>query len=146
MSYQSGVVPDWLERREGTNPLLADFPTFDGANDDDGGVLGPDGDGVADGLEGWLVDNGAFAPVNTLTDSDADGLPDVAEVRGGFDPFDGERPLIEGDEDTDGDGIPDFRDVDSDGDGITDMIETEIGHLDADGGGVGVIHRHGMIG
>jgi hypothetical protein len=35
--------------------------------------------------------------------------------------------------DTDGDGIPDFRDLDSDGDGVTDIVET--GGTDKDGDG-----------
>ena len=60
-------VPDWLEVRDGFDPLSADFPTFDGASDDDGGQLGPDGDGVLDGLEGWLARNGALVPVTTAS-------------------------------------------------------------------------------
>src|SRR5262245_17652575 len=130
-------VPDWLELASGSDLLSADFPTFDGADDDDGGVLGPDGDGVSDGLEGYLARAGAATPVTTATDSDHDGLPDVAEVRGGFDPFDNASPVRDGAGDDDGDGIANSLEVllalkgaravtrtsDSDGDRIHDFAE-----------------------
>src|SRR5262245_25873735 len=130
-------VPDWLEIASGTDPLDSDFPTFDGSQDDDGGSLGPDGDGVSDGLEGYLARAGAAKPVTTATDSDQDGLPDVAEVRGGFDPFDAASPVADGAVDDDGDGIPNSvetlltlkgartvtRTSDSDGDRIHDFAE-----------------------
>ena len=98
-------VPDWLELASASDPLDADFPTFDGADDDDGGLLGPDGDGVKDGLEGWLLRAGALAPATTLDDSDGDGLWDVAEVRAGSDPFDAHNPRVDGGADADGDGL-----------------------------------------
>ena len=130
-------VPDWLELGTGSDPLLADFPTFDGADDDDGGELGPDGDGVKDGLEGFLFRAGAARPVSTATDSDADRLPDVAEVRAGFDPFRAASPRANGAGDEDGDGIANSleallllkgaraaaRATDSDGDRIADFAE-----------------------
>lgn len=100
-------VPDWLELAFHSDPLDADFPTFDGDDDDDGGLLGPDGDGVKDGLEGWLLRAGALAPVTTLDDSDGDGLWDVAEVRAGCDPFDADNPRVDGGADADGDGLSD---------------------------------------
>jgi len=156
-------VPDWIELRDGSDLLLADFPTFDGADDDDGGVLGPDGDGVTDGLEGWLVRKGARAPVTTATDTDGDGLPDVAEVRAGTDPFDPASPLAGGAEDHDGNGVADGLDrilrakgvraptdrTDTDRDGIADTVEVYSGsnpfepldpplfsHFDLDGDGI----------
>jgi len=104
-------VPDWLELRDGSNPLSADFPVFDGADDDDGGALGPDGDGVDDGLEGYLVRRGARAPLTTATDSDGDGVSDVAEVRAGFEPFEPTSPLATGFGDADGDGLADALEV-----------------------------------
>jgi hypothetical protein len=99
-------VPDWLELASGSEPLHPDFPTFDGADDDDG-ALGPAGDGVSDGLEGWLIRGGAAPPVNIATDSDGDALPDVVEVRAGFDPFDAAEPSERGAGDLDGDGLSD---------------------------------------
>src|SRR5262245_3493407 len=129
-------VPDWLEIASGLDPLSADFPTFDGADDDDG-ALGPDGDGISDGLEGALARAGAATPVTIVTDSDGDGLPDVAEVRGGFDPFDAASPVAGGAGDRDGDGLSDALEAllivkgarsstpatDSDGDRIPDFAE-----------------------
>jgi len=156
-------VPDWLERRLGSDPLDANFPTFDGADDDDGGGLGPDGDGVSDGLEGWLARAGGSAPVTTLDDSDGDGLPDVAEVRAGAWPFDAASPLANGGADDDGDGLSNAlehvlrqkgarattRTTDSDGDLVPDFAEVLAGfapferasprlfaHSDADGDGL----------
>jgi hypothetical protein len=134
-------VPDWLEIRDGFDFLNGDFPTFDGTDDDDGGLLGPDGDGVSDALEGWLVRGGAVPPVTTVGDADGDGLGDVAEVRAGFDPFDARSPLAGGAGDADGDGISDAlerlltmkgaravtRATDSDGDRIPDFAEVRSG-------------------
>src|SRR6185503_12640106 len=130
-------VPDWLELASHSDPLLPDFPTFDGADDDGSGALGPYRDGVDDGLEGWLFRAGAAAPVTTASDSDGDGVPDVAEVRAGFDPFDAESPAATGGADGDGDGICDALErlllvkgarsatpgTDSDRDGIPDFAE-----------------------
>src|SRR5262245_54135217 len=130
-------VPDWLEIASGSDPLNATSPSCAGSQDDDGGALGPDGDGVSDGLEGFLARAGAATPVTTATDSDHDGLPDVAEVRGGFDPFDAASPVEDGAGDEDGDGIanslevllslkgarPVTRTSDADGDRIHDFAE-----------------------
>jgi len=52
-------------------------------------------------------------------DDDNDGIPDD----------------IEGDDDFDGDGIPNYHDLDSDGDGIYDVVEAGNGVLDTDGDG-----------
>ena len=134
-------VPDWLELRDGFNPLSADFPVFDGADDDEGGALGPDGDGVSDGLEGYLVRRGARAPLSTASDSDGDGAGDVAEVRAGFEPFDAASPVATGFGDADADGIADAlealllekgahsatRATDSDRDRIPDFAEAQSG-------------------
>src|SRR6266850_1936471 len=156
-------VSDARELLEGSNELDADFPTFDGADDDDGGLLGPDGDRISDGLEGWLVRRGARPPVTTLSDSDGDGAPDFAEVQAGFDPFDPDSPVANGARDSDGDGLSDAleallvrkgasgasRTSDADRDGVSDAAElfsgsspferadpTLFGHFDLDGDGV----------
>lgn len=156
-------VPDWLERKIGANLLDPNFPTFDGADDDDGGLLGPDGDGVLDGLEGWLSRSGGSAPVTALDDSDGDRLPDVAEVRAGSWPYDAASPLADGKEDDDGDGISNAlefvlrskgarattRTTDSDADRVPDFAEVLagfdpfdaaspvlFGHSDLDGDGI----------
>ncbi|MHA8050405.1 Ig-like domain-containing protein, partial [Aquirufa sp. ROCK-SH2] len=59
-------------------------------------------------------------------DSDNDGIPDAVEKGTGTTPLD-----------TDGDGIPDYRDTDSDNDGILDSVEKGTGTtpLDTDGDG-----------
>ncbi|SEW34585.1 Calx-beta domain-containing protein [Chitinophaga arvensicola] len=54
-------------------------------------------------------------PMCDACDTDGDGLTDKQEdINGNGDPFD---------DDTDGDGIPNFLDLDSDGDGVPDSVE-----------------------
>ncbi|HEY8957954.1 Calx-beta domain-containing protein [Chitinophaga sp.] len=54
-------------------------------------------------------------PMCNSCDTDGDGLTDKQEdINGNGDPFD---------DDTDGDGIPNFLDLDSDGDGVADSVE-----------------------
>jgi gliding motility-associated-like protein len=54
-------------------------------------------------------------PMCSTCDTDGDGLTDGQEdINGNGDPFD---------DDTDGDGIPNFLDLDSDGDGVPDSVE-----------------------
>ncbi|WP_209863786.1 Calx-beta domain-containing protein [Chitinophaga sp. OAE865] len=54
-------------------------------------------------------------PMCNSCDTDGDGLSDKQEdINGNGDPFD---------DDTDGDGIPNFLDLDSDGDGVADSVE-----------------------
>ncbi|WP_326990697.1 Calx-beta domain-containing protein [Chitinophaga sp. 212800010-3] len=54
-------------------------------------------------------------PMCNSCDTDGDGLTDQQEdINGNGDPFD---------DDTDGDGIPNFLDLDSDGDGVPDSVE-----------------------
>ncbi len=55
-----------------------------------------------------LCDTALVVITVTLTDSDADGVPDFYETLGA---------------NTDGDGVPDHFDLDSDGDGIPDSVE-----------------------
>jgi hypothetical protein len=134
-------LPDALELQLGSDPLNQNFPTFDGADDDDP-AGGPDGDSLLDGLEGWLVRSGATAPVTSLSDTDADGIGDQAEVKAGRDPFDPDDPLPAGSADRDGDGLSDALEFllaqkggaqdsspasDSDGDSIPDFAELASG-------------------
>jgi|GEM_PF-3171270 len=61
-----------------------------------------------------------YAVTDPSTDSDNDGIPDV----------------IEGNEDIDGDGLPNALDPDSDNDGIDDAIEAGVTGNDADNDGI----------
>ena len=69
-----------------------------------------DSDGMSDALESGFPDSDNDGIVDELTDENFNGIPDVAETG---------LPL----RDTDGDGVPDFRDGDSDQDGIRDQHE-----------------------
>ncbi|WP_045859381.1 invasin domain 3-containing protein [Teredinibacter purpureus] len=89
--------------------------------------LDSDNDGIPDALEFGFI----------YTDSDNDGIDDAFDsdfVDGTDSNNDGwvDNPALR---DTDGDGLPDFRDADSDNDGINDGLENLItGHdNDADG-------------
>lgn len=109
--------------------------------------LDDDNDGIPDATERGKDTDGDGAPDDLDLDSDNDGLPDVVEAghgqpdangdglidcAGGFgvnglcnavetapDSGLGRTPPV----DTDGDGIPDFRDLDSDDDGLADRHE-----------------------
>ncbi len=114
----------------GANGLADSVETFV-----DSGVTDYDGDGVEDSQRD---SDGDKIPDFRDLDSDNDGILDVTEA-GLSDPdldgFVGEgelpaddRGLVEGagimpPPDTDGDGVPDFRDLDSDNDGIPDVAE-----------------------
>jgi hypothetical protein len=87
----------------------------------------------------------AELPPCLVTDCDGDGIPNLVEGEGDTDgdglpdarddDADGDDipDAIEGSEDTDGDGVPDFQDLDSDGDGLEDGDE---GFGDTDGDGI----------
>lgn len=84
-----------------------------------------DGDGKADGAE-VISDGNPGDPNDSYLDSDGDGLGDPFEVR---------KELNSVDPDTDGDGLPDDKDLalcdakkaDTDHDGISDLVEYETG-------------------
>ncbi|HRO42032.1 MAG TPA: hypothetical protein PL009_04325 [Flavipsychrobacter sp.] len=115
----------------GNNYLLADK---DGDGVPDFVDLDSDNDGINDVTEGY---NGLFA------DANGDGMVDGAD-----DDEDGIRNIADGDPllgsnnvgtptDTDGDGVPNFRDLDSDNDLISDLVENGIpGFTDNDQNGV----------
>ncbi len=94
-----------------------------------------DGDGIFDLIEGNdsnhdgitdypVLDSNNDGKIDTITDSDGDGLDD------NYDPTEGGTPAPL--QDKDGDGIPDFKDIDDDGDGIPSFVE---GSQDKDGDG-----------
>ena len=94
--------------------------TIDSDNDGIGNALDldSDNDGIADIVEAGGVDNNNDGIVDgTFTDSDLDGYSNV------FDSDDGGTALPN--PDTDGDGLPNSRDIDSDDDGIVDIIEAQ---------------------
>ncbi|MES2709712.1 MAG: hypothetical protein V4726_24145 [Verrucomicrobiota bacterium] len=141
-------------------PDLAESGRTTGTDaDNDGRLDGPYGtDGIPDSVQG---DPNGGTVNYTIKDSDGDGHPDFQDLdsdndgindvteSGGTDstgdgiadgtpgpngipssaPAGGQTPR-----DTDGDGIPDQRDLDSDNDGINDVIEN--GGTDPDGNGI----------
>ena len=141
-------LPDYFELLQAYDPYDGDQPVVNGGDDADGGVNGPDGDGVSDAVEFALIDLGAVGPITARTDSDADGLPDVLEIASGSDVFDSDSPIASGGGDTDGgtgpsgDGISDALEfyltsngasspvtasTDTDGDALTDVLEARSG-------------------
>ncbi|MGL4751481.1 MAG: inverse autotransporter beta domain-containing protein [Aeromonadaceae bacterium] len=111
-------VKDEDELANGTDPLKPDT----------------DGDGLTDGQE---AEHGTD-PLKP--DTDGDGISDGDEVTGGSDPLDPNDPVNGGDQDTDGDGIPNATDDDDDGDGVKDEDELANGtdplKPDTDGDGL----------
>ncbi|MBK8163069.1 MAG: OmpA family protein [Gammaproteobacteria bacterium] len=109
-------------------------------------------DGVADGLGSYDIDLDGVADFLSV-DSDSDGILDTAETDlsgldsdgdGIDDALDTDLTLgadLDGDliddaytlPDTDGDGVPDFRDLDTDNDGIPDVNEAGLPDADLDG-------------
>lgn len=85
-------------------------------------VLDSDVDGITDLVEG--------ADQRPPRDTDADGVPDHLDPDSDADGID---DSIEGADDSDDDGVPDYLDNDSDGDGVPDVSEQA---LDTDGDGV----------
>jgi len=91
--------------------------------------LDSDNDGITDIIEGntELIDNNADGVVDTLNDTDSNGLDDSITIDFTT-------------RDTDNDGAPDFLDLDSDGDQIFDLVEankpdTDFSVIDANNDG-----------
>jgi hypothetical protein len=117
-----------------------------------------DEDGVSDAVESSTQDTDDDGKVDSLdSDSDNDGIPDLAETEGGtprdtdgdgiadhLDPDSDNDSIPDAWEmgtggtprDTDEDGIPDYRDPDSDNDGIADRLEGTGSGTDTDGDGI----------
>jgi len=75
--------------------------------------LDSDGDGIPDAIEAGFVDADRDGFLDDLSDTNNNGMPDVAESVA----VSGEYP------DEDNDGVPDYLDIDADNDGITDYYE-----------------------
>ena len=93
---------------------------------DGGGIadyrdLDSDNDGLADIIEAGGVDSNGDALVDNFLDNDVNGHDDTLQS----------SPLPV--PDTDGDNLPDYRDLDSDNDGLPDLIEAGGTDSDLDG-------------
>ncbi|MDP2342189.1 MAG: OmpA family protein [Deltaproteobacteria bacterium] len=112
-----GIDHGWFE---------VDFGDDDGDGLPDDIDADCDGDGIPDVVEGGGVD--------PSVDVNGNGVPDWTDPTApGF--VDANVDLVNDDWDSDGDGVPDFKDIDSDNDGIPDSWEAW-GHdvdLDEDG-------------
>jgi hypothetical protein len=129
-------IPDWMEVMNGNDPLDVNSPATSGAGDSDS-------DGISDGVEEYLASIGATTPTTTSTDSDGDGIPDVIEVKMGYNPLDANNPTTDGSAASDDDArikaglahylatlganTPTYSNTDSDGDGIPDATEVANG-------------------
>jgi hypothetical protein len=148
-------VPDYQDRDDSDNDGIVDEQDRDDDNDgipdllEGDGRVDTDNDGVPDSLDLDSDNDGLYdlsesgsAQGATLDGDDdgridadnpvgSNGLADVVE-----DGSDSGVVNYHGGEavDSDGDGVPDFRDLDSDNDGIPDVTET--GGSDADGDGI----------
>ncbi len=130
---------DGLFNYQDPTPGGTGVPTFvdangDGINDNydsdrDGIInsldLDSDNDGIPDLVEAGGIDTNGDGVVDNLTDSDNDGLADIYDATAGG--------VTLANTDTDGDGIPNSRDLDSDNDGIPDVVEA--GGTDANNDG-----------
>jgi hypothetical protein len=151
-------ISDWTEvGPDGDEPSDSDgdgTPDFQDEDSDDDGVP----DAVEDGGNATdpVDSDGDGTPDFQDTDSDNDGIDDATEA--GPDPLDpidtdgdgtadmadtdsdgdGLGDSFEGEEDSDGDSVPDYLDEDSDGDGIPDAE-------DPDSDGDGLVDRPGVL-
>ncbi len=145
-------TPDWRD------PIDTDG---DGILDVDD--LDDDNDGIPDTVEGTADTDGDGIPDSLDLDADNDGIPDAVEAGGadvngdgildGFVDVDNDGLADSVDDtdngsgagevtggtplpipNTDGDGVPDYKDVDADNDGITDIVEN--GGTDTNGDGM----------
>jgi hypothetical protein len=85
-----------------------------------------DNDGILDVTEAGGIDNNGDGVIDSFVDTDRDGLADQVDPNNGGVPL----PVFN----TDGDRVPDYRDLDSDNDGLSDVLEA--GGSDPDGNGL----------
>ncbi len=130
-------ISDHVEVEDGSDPFSANSPTTNGS-------LDTDNDGIPDGLEALIDNEGGPANPDLSTDTDLDGVPDYYEVLNGTNPNDVNDPFLDGGSDddgnNDGDGISDALEqiledggagaplsatTDTDGDGIPDYVEAQ---------------------
>ncbi len=99
-------LSDAFEVEFSTGVLDPDRPLSNGGEDmlDD---TGPPTDGITDALERHLGFLGGETPVSARDDADLDGIPDYLEARSGSNIIDVNDPAMNGDMDSDGDGISD---------------------------------------
>jgi hypothetical protein len=121
---EGGTPPNPTNTDGGPNPNFLDIDS--------------DGDGINDVIEagGSDPDNNGQVGTGLANDIDADGIPDAVDTVGPT-PVGVALPIT----DTDGDGIPDYKEVDSDGDGISDALENSVctplaQECDTDGDGI----------
>ena len=136
-----GFIDD-LANTEGslTNPTDSDL---DGIGD--WREVDSDNDGISDNVGSNFedLDGNGDGVVDNIADSDGDGIADDVDQLDGFgtapdEDRDGLLDDIDGSEDVDGDGLPNFQDPDSDGDGVDDSIEAgpdKSDPVDTDGDG-----------
>ena len=136
-----GFIDD-LANAEGslTNPTDSDL---DGIGD--WREVDSDSDGIPDNVGSNFedLDGNGDGVVDNIADSDGDGIADDVDQLDGFgtapdEDRDGLLDDIDGSEDVDGDGLPNFQDPDSDGDGVDDSIEAgpdKSDPVDTDGDG-----------
>ncbi len=131
-------IPDYLDL-DSDNDGLPDVLEGNGDSDGDGLPDYIDNDSDNDGIPDYM--EAPLLVVLTGKDSDKDGIDDALDVdqtRGADRNNNGIDDAFEP-RDTDGDGIPDYRDADSDGDGIPDRIEADmipLSGVDSDGDGI----------
>jgi len=141
---------DGIPNFQDDNDVTASFPSFidtnnDGINDvydtdldgiPDHADLDADNDGIPDIVEAGGTDLDNDGSADDMTDEDNDGLADIYDTDCESAPS--VPCTIVGvdipNEDTDGDGRPDYIDLDSDNDGIADLVE--VGGVDTDGNGM----------
>ena len=141
-------IPDVYDTKVGfgNGPLT---PDTDGDGSPDSVDPDADNDGIPNTVEGTVDTDGDTIPDWLDLDSDNDGINDVIEAGGTDANGDGraDGPDADGNgmidsplttpPDTDGDGVPNFRDLDSDNDGKSDLVESGApGVVDANNDGV----------
>lgn len=110
-------------------------PDTDGDNHPDYLDLDSDNDGITDLIEAGGVDTDFDGKVDNFTDANHDGMDDPLNTASG-----GEALPIQ---DTDADGLPDYRDLDSDNDGMLDIVEAGLPDADNDGKIDGFVDANG---